>query len=140
MNRLEETRFRPSMINRHYNKHVAKDMHQYLFDDTDELFDPISEKEYDDEGDKLSKLPAYTSDYSSKDDVIGFVGLNNYGEENIYKFRKSQQDLIIYKADKDSAYTITYFKTAGTGRAKYERLKRKHYLREIQPDDDFYNI
>ena len=139
LNKLEETTFRPSLIGKHYNKHVAKDLKQYLLDETDELFDPISEEEYDYDGDTLSKMTVNTSEYDSEDDVIGFVGLNNFNEENVYKFRKSESDLVIYRADKDAAYTITYFKASGDGRSRYERLKNKHYLRELNPEDDFYN-
>lgn len=140
LTRVSETYFRPTSLQHHYDKHVSKDIYQYLVDETDELFDPISKDEYNNEGDRLSKTPVYTSDYNSDYDVIGFVGLNNFGEENIYKFRKSQRDLVIYKADKDAAYTITYFKAEGDGKQRYERLKRKHYLREITPKDDYYNV
>ena len=139
LDKLEETTFKPSSLNDHYNKHVAKDLKQYLLDETDELFDPISIEEYNNEGDKLSKIPVNTSEYNSDDDVIGFVGLGTHNKKLIYKFRKSQGDLIIYKADKDAAYTLTYFKAASNGRVRYERLKRKHYLREITPEDDYYN-
>lgn len=137
---LDETHFRKDKLDSHYDNHVSKNSIQYLLDFRDELFEPMDKETYDKNGDELSKQKVNSSNYESQDDVIGFVGKNNVGEECVYKFRKSTSDLVIYKSNKNFAYTLTYFKVSTESqKERYNKLKRKHYLRDVTPEDDLYN-
>lgn len=132
LDKLEETHFEGPNLKRHHDAHVAKDFKTYFADETDELFDPISEEEYDIGADNLSKQPVYTSNLDSTDDVIGFVTTTG----RIVKYRKSTKELVVYVAERDNNATISYYRAEP---ASYMRKKRNLYGREIQPEDDFYN-
>lgn len=132
---LEETFFLPSKIDGHYEKHVAKDWNQYLFDeDSEELLDPMTKEEYDAYGDELSKQPVRTSDLNSSDRYIGFV--EKTGE--IVKYDKWAHILIVYAARPNFRATFSLYKSTDDD-DRYRRLLKKTYAREIQPEDDFYN-
>lgn len=134
MDRIDETRFSERNLNIHHDRHTSKTWSQYFRDVDDELLEPMSKKEYDDSADELSKQPVYSSDLNSKYDVVGFVGTRG----RIIKYRKSTNELVVYVADLNDAATITYYKTGNNYR--YKRLRDKEYLREIKPEDDYYNI
>lgn len=107
---MDETLFRDDKLISHHNSHVAKDVRDYLFDMNDETFYPMSKEEYDRRGDELSKQPVYSSDYDSKDDVIGFFGKDKDGNDSIYKYRKSTNEMVIYYNNYKQAYTLTYYR------------------------------
>lgn len=137
---MDETLFRKNELEYHHDKHVAKDVRDYLFDMNDETFYPISKEEYNRRGDELSKQPVYSSDYDSKDDVIGFFGKSENGSDTIYKLRKSTNELVIYYNNYKDARTLSLYKVNSYNQKnRYNELKRKHYIRDILPEDDFYN-
>ena len=133
LNRLDETHFSRNNLERHYDQHVATDYYDYFMDETDELFDPISPEEYDMDADSLSKEPVKTSAVNSSDDVIGYVTIGG----RIVKYRKSTGELVVYKATKDDAATISYYKASSPN--SYLRKIKRDYGREIFPEDDYYN-
>lgn len=136
--RLEETHFikNQSFLN-HFNKHVAKDYSTYFLEMEDELFEPTTPEQYDEYAHILSQEPVSTSDVDSDADVVGFVGTDN----RIIKYRKSLSELVVYKAEKNDAVTISYYKLkTSPEHSRYRKIKNKYYLREIDPLDDFYNI
>ena len=133
LDRLEETRFSKGNRDRHYNIHVAKNYYDYFTDMSDELLDPMSPEEYDDYADELSKMPVRTSDINSPDNIVGYVTT----DDRIVKYNKKTNELVVYKATKDDAATISFYKTAGPG--SYLRKIKRDYGREIVPEDDYYN-
>lgn len=136
---LVETHFqdRSDHFYNHYREHVANNYDEYFRETTDEIFEPMTEDEYDNYAHELSQQPVYSSDYNDNHDVIGFVTTDG----RILKFRKSLSDIVIYRADRWRQYTITYYKVNNNNqRNRYERLKNRDYLREIVPEDDYYNI
>ena len=135
---LSETHFiRNQNFFDHFNKHVAKNYKEYFLEVEDELFEPMSPDEYDEYAHELSQEPVYTSDIDSQHDVVGFVSKDS----RIIKYRKSLSEIVVYKAEKDDAVTISYYKLRTTpNHSRYNKIKNKYYLREIDPLDDFYNI
>lgn len=135
--KLDETLFADNdSFERHYNKHVAKNYKDYIFDDSDELIEPMSKQEYNEVGDALSKQVVKTSDFNSKDRYVGFV--NKDGE--IIKLDKILGELVIYacRSPKD-CNTITLYRIAPSRIEKrYNKLKQ-NYKREITSNDDKYN-
>lgn len=129
---LDETKYR-SKVNRaaHYIGHV-----NWLNDEEDdELLPSMSMDEYDDTADKLSKEPVRTSDPNSEDDVVGYFGQ----DRRRIKYRKSTGEVVVYKADQDDQSTIAYYKTQPNNPASYLRKKKRDYLRELRPGDDYFN-
>ena len=140
LNELDETYFDKSKLAAHHAKHVAPTIRDYLFDLSDESLDPMTQEEYDERGNKLSQEPVYSSDYDSDEDVIGFYGVDDLGRESVYKFRKSTSELVIYYANYKSAKTVSYYKVqTSTQKQRYNKLKAKYYIRDILPEDDYYN-
>lgn len=136
---LHETRFaKTNTFKHHYDRHVAKDYNQYFSELENELIEPMSMDEYDDNGDILSKVTVKTSDFNTDDRYVGFVMDNG----RILKCDKELSEIVIYKsASPKDNNTITYYKVDSFRLDdRYQRLKRKHYFRDIIADDDKYNI
>ena len=136
-NKLNETHFiRDDNFINHYDKHVSKDYNQYFLELEDELFEPMTQDEYDEYAHKLSQAPVFTSNVDSDYDVVGFVD----DRGRILKYRKSLSELVVYVAEKDDAATISYYKLKTTpNHNRYRRLLNRYYKREIEPLDDYYN-
>ena len=90
----------------HFDKHVAKNYSQYFREKEDELFEPMSPKQYDGYAHKLTQEPIYTSNVDSDDDVVGFVSSN----DRIIKYRKSLSEVVVYVAKENDKATISYYK------------------------------
>lgn len=122
-------------ITYHHSKHVAKDLGQYLFDDDKgELLPPMELIEYDMEAHKLSLQPVKTSDINSEDDVVGFVNT----ADRVVKYRKSLNDLVMYKVDTAHPFTVTYYATdCLANNDRYIRMLAKEYKREISDRDEY---
>ena len=124
----------------HYEKHVAPNLYSYLSDEDDETLFPMTQQEYNEEANRLSKQEISTSDYSSEDNYIGFYGKDALNRPSIYKFDKKNSTLVIYYANELNAKTVSYYKMKTQNqKERYERLKRKHYIRELTMQDDLYN-
>ena len=136
---LDETHFiRNDKFKDHYDNHVAKDYYQYLTDTSEESLEPMSMDDYDNNGDILSKAKVDTSDFDKASRYVGFV----MQDGRILKCDKLLNEIVIYicKSPKNQA-TITYYQvTSYKLKNRYERLKAKHYHRDIIPNDDKYNI
>lgn len=90
---LNETRFKRIVsFVQHYMKHVANSWSEYFFETNDEHFEPMSQDEYDDAADKLSKRRVRTSNVDSPDMCVGFVASNG----RIVKYGKSLDEIVIY--------------------------------------------
>lgn len=70
---LDETRFTDANLRKHYPVHVANDWISYYLDLSEESLEPMSKEEYDEEGDRLSKVKVITSDYDRAGRYVGFV-------------------------------------------------------------------
>lgn len=137
LNVLDETKFiRNDKFYNHYKKHTANDFKEYFFETSDELLEPMSEDEYDDNADLLSKEPVYSSDINDSHDVVGFMTKSGA----IIKYRKSMSEIVIYKAKEDWAHTLTYYKIKSyPPHHRYKELLSRDYGRELTPEDDKYN-
>lgn len=134
---LNETKFiRNDKFKDHVDKHVAKDWQAYYSDRSFELLPPMTDDEYDEAADTLTKKPVYTSNVDSEDRYVGFVSKSG----KIVKYDKTLSEMVIYACDKTSANTITYYQCSGFTHARYKRIFDREYAREITPDDDKYNI
>lgn len=132
---LGETFFIPSKLDGHYEKHVAKDWMDFIFNkNSEELLDPMTKEEYDKYGDELSKQAIRTSDINSSDRYIGFV--EKTGE--VVKYDKAAHTMVIYTARPDFQATLSLYKCSNDD-SRYRRLLKSNYEREITPDDDYYN-
>ena len=139
IHKLNETHFiRNDKFKYHYDNHVAKEYNQYLTDTSEESLEPMSPDEYDNNGDILSKAKVDTSDFDKAERYVGFV----MQDGRILKCDKLLNEIVIYicKSPNNQA-TITYYQVAPYRiKNRYERLKAKHYYRDIVPEDDKYNI
>ena len=136
---LNETRFkRNDSFVQHYLKHVANSWSEYFFETTDEHFEPMSQDEYDDAADKLSKRRVRTSNVDSPDMYVGFVASNG----RIVKYGKSLDEIVIYVSKSPvNSNTVTYYKLNHLrAKRRYNELKAKDYVREINEMDDKYNV
>lgn len=131
---LDETHFSPNYGREHYNKHVAKDLTQYLVTDLDnDLIDPISYEEYDREADELSKQIVRTSRTDRGERYIGFRSKDG---KNI-KFDTETNMLVVYVTDVSTPFTVSYYLVPDI-KTYLIRLHRD-YLRELTPEDDIGN-
>lgn len=139
IHKLNETHFiRNDKFKDHYDNHVAKDYYQYLTDTSEESLEPMSINDYDNNGDILSKAEVITSDFDEAKRYVGFV----MQDGRILKCDKLLNEIVIYvcKSPHNQA-TITYYQVAPYRiKQRYEKLKAKHYDRDIVSDDDKYNI
>ena len=138
-NDLDETFLKGKNLDVHYDDHVAKDESDYKAHEhtSNKKFKPMSKQDYNDHGNELSQQPVYSSSLSDTHDVIGYYTING----RVVKYRKSTGELIAYKAIYDDQATISYYQTLGAedNHASYSRKIRRDYLREILPEDDYYN-
>ena len=120
---LSETHFiRNQTFLDHFDKHVAKNYKEYFLEVEDELFEPMSPDEYDEYAHELSQEPVYTSDVDSSYDVVGFASKDG----RLIKYRKSLSELVVYKAEKDDAVTISYYKLRTTpDHSRYNKIKNR---------------
>jgi hypothetical protein len=133
---LTETKFiRDTKFKDHIDKHVAKDWNTYYFERNFELLPPMSEDEYDESADILSKKPVRTSNIDSEDRYVGFVCKSG----KIIKYDKLLRDLVIYVCNPSVARTVTYYQCNSLQHNRYKRLFEREYAREITPEDDKYN-
>ena len=135
---ISETKFaKTDKFKQHYQNHVAKDYKSYFTDLSNELIEPMTMDDYDNNGDKLSKAEVKTSDFYSNDRYIGFVMDNG----RILKCDKTMSEIVIYiSKSPENSNTITYYKADCFNlENRYKRLKKKHYSRDIIPDDDKFN-
>ena len=133
---LTETRFvRDTKFRDHIDKHVAKDWNEYYFERSFELLPLMSEDEYDEAADILSKKPVLTSDIESSERYVGFVSTSG----KIIKYDKLIRDLVIYVCNSSTARTITYYQCNSEQHNRYKRLYEREYAREITPEDEKYN-
>ena len=135
---INETRFaKNDSFKHHYDRHVAKDYKHYFNEIENELIEPMSMDDYDNNGDALSKITIKTSDFFSKDRYVGFV----MNDGRILKCDKLLSEIVIYISKSPSnSNTITYYKADNFRlKERYLRLKKKHYNREITPEDDKFN-
>lgn len=137
--KLDETHFiRNDKFKAHYDNHVAKDYYKYFTDTDEESLVPMTMDEYDDNGDILSKAEVITSDFDEAKRYVGFA----MQDGRILKCDKLCGEIVIYvcKSPHNQA-TITYYQVAPHRiKQRYEKLKTKHYYRDIVLDDDKYNI
>lgn len=137
--RLDETRFeRNDSFYDHYDRHVAKNWPEYFMEQEDELFEPMSEDDYDDAADFLSKQKVTTSRANGPERFVGFVTKDG----RILKYGKELDEIVVYVAKSPSnAKTITYYKMShGRANRRYQKLLSRDYAREITPEDDKYNV
>ena len=136
--RLDETHFdRNSTFYRHYSEHVAKNYSEFFRETDDELFEPMTEDQYDQFADELTKEPVTTSDYRTSDNVVGFMSKSG----RIIKYRKSLDEIVVYVCNKNDAKTVTYYKAKSHPKHhRYRELLSRDYLIELTPEDDKYNI
>ena len=136
---LDETHFaRNDKFQQHYDNHVAKNYHDYFTEMEDELIEPMSIEEYDTNGDILSKAVVSSSDFNTNNRYVGFV----MEDGRVLKCDKTLSEIVIYKSTSlTNSNTITYYKVASHRlKNRYEKLKSKHYSREITPEDDKFNL
>lgn len=135
---LDETRFTDVNLQKHYSNHVAKDWISYYLDLSGELLDPMSEEEYNAEGDRLSKVKVTTSDYDKAGRYVGFVAKDG----RVIKIDKLYNEAVVYISKSPSnSNTISLYGISPSGlKSRYERLKKAGYLRDITADDDKYNV
>lgn len=135
---LNETRFlRDDRFVRHFEKHTAKSWSEYFFETKDELFEPMTQDEYDDFADELSKRCVFTSNVYTDDQYVGFV----MDDGKILKYGKLLDEIVIYDAKTpNTTRTVTYYKlNHSRARKRYLAIKNKHYHREITSADDCNN-
>lgn len=135
---LDETRFTDTNLQKHYPAHVAKDWISYYLDLSEESLEPMSKEEYDAEGDRLSKVKVTTSDYDKAGRYVGFVTEDG----RIIKIDKLYNEAVVYiSKSPNNSNTISLYGISPSGlEARYERLKKAGYLRDITVDDDKYNV
>lgn len=139
MKDIDETYFNKANLKVHHDKHVAKDESDYIENKhvANKKFPNMSKKEYNRKGHLLSQQPVYGSELSDSHDVIGFMNING----RLVKYRKSTGELVIYVAERSNQATVSYYLTLGAedGHKRYKNLLKRDYLREIIPEDDYFN-
>lgn len=131
----------------HFKKHVKQfegDRQQEIDAGLINLFDVMSEEEYDERGHQLSIKSVTSSETNSKDDIIGYI--TKY-ENRIVKYNKKTGELVVYKVNSAPGATISYYMVTGNSESArnriYNQMKNgngKYAMRrKYTPEDDIYN-
>lgn len=147
LKRLNETHYADAAYrNQHFRKHVRQfegDRQREIDAGLLNLFDVMSEEEYDERGHQLSLQPVTSSETNSTDDVIGYI--TKY-ENRIIKYNKKTGELVVYKANSAPGATISYYAVTGNSESARNRIYNqmkgsgKYAMkRKYVPEDDIYN-